>query len=76
MSMAFLSIPLVVFLVFVAPMWLWLHYRSQRQLAKGLNGDENEQMQALAVRVSALQSRIHSLECILDKESSDWRTRQ
>lgn len=35
MSMAFLSVPLVVFLLFVAPLWLWLHYRSKRQVGEG-----------------------------------------
>lgn len=75
MTMAFLSIPLVVFLVFVAPIWLWLHYRSNRHAVKGLNGQEGEQLQALAERVKKLQIRIHSLESILDEESSDWRAR-
>lgn len=76
MSMAFLSIPLVVFLVFVAPLWIWLHYRSKRQLAKGLTGQEYEQMQVLADKVNTMQTRIHSLEKILDEESSDWRHKQ
>ncbi|MDD1794838.1 envelope stress response membrane protein PspB [Enterovibrio makurazakiensis] len=76
MSMAFLSIPLVVFLVFVAPLWLWLHYRSKRQVGQGLSGDEFEQLQALADRAEALQDRIHSLERILDEEAPNWRHKQ
>lgn len=75
MSMAFLSIPLVVFFVFVAPMWLWLHYRSKRQVVTGLSEDDAQQMQALAERVKVLQTRIHALECILDEDGSDWRQR-
>ncbi|PKF50543.1 envelope stress response membrane protein PspB [Enterovibrio nigricans] len=76
MSMAFLSIPLVVFLVFVAPLWLWLHYRSKRQVGQGLSSDEFEQLQALADRAEVLQSRIESLERILDEEAPNWRHKQ
>lgn len=76
MSMAFLSVPLVVFLVFVAPLWLWLHYRSKKQVGQGLSGDEFEQLQTLAERAESLQERIHSLERILDVEAPNWRQRQ
>lgn len=76
MSMAFLSIPLVIFFIFVAPLWLWLHYRSKRQVGQGLSGDEFEQLQALANRAESLQDRIYSLERILDEEAPNWRHRQ
>lgn len=75
MSMAFLSVPLVVFLLFVAPLWLWLHYRSKRQVGQGLSGDDYEQLHALAERASSLQKRIDTLERILDAESPQWRQR-
>ncbi len=73
MSMAFLSVPLVVFLLFVAPLWLWLHYRSKRQVGEGLSGDDIQKLQELAERAEQLQRRVGSLERILDAEVPEWR---
>lgn len=75
MSMAFFSIPLMVFLVFVAPLWLWLHYRSKRQLAQGLNREDAEKFETLIRRSEILQSRVENLERILDAEAPNWRHR-
>lgn len=75
MSMAFFSIPLMVFLVFVAPLWLWLHYRSKRQLAQGLNREDAEKMETLSRKAETLQSRMENLERILDIEAPTWRQR-
>ncbi len=30
MSALFLAIPLTIFVLFVAPIWLWLHYSNKR----------------------------------------------
>lgn len=37
MSALFLAIPLTIFMLFVAPVWLWLHYsqRKQRDAVQG-----------------------------------------
>ncbi len=71
--MAFFSIPLMVFLVFVAPLWLWLHYRSKRQLAQELNREDAEKMEILSRKAEVLQSRMENLERILDIEAPTWR---
>ncbi len=73
MSMAFFSIPLMVFLVFVAPLWLWLHYRSKRQLAQELTREDAEKMEMLSRKAEVLQSRMENLERILDIEAPTWR---
>ena len=31
MSVLFLAIPLTIFVLFVAPIWLWLHYSNRQQ---------------------------------------------
>lgn len=31
MAFVFLGIPLTIFVLFVLPIWLWLHYNSQRE---------------------------------------------
>jgi len=73
MSMSFIMGPIIVFLVVVAPLWLILHYRSQRQASLGLSGEEHEQLQALAMRAEQMQERIITLERILDAEAPQWR---
>ncbi|MFT5881163.1 MAG: phage shock protein B [Moritella sp.] len=73
MSMSFIIGPIIVFLVVVAPLWLILHYRSQRQTSLGLSGEEHEQLQALVSRAEQMQERIVTLEQILDAEAPQWR---
>ncbi|MGO2508165.1 MAG: envelope stress response membrane protein PspB [Vibrio hibernica] len=71
--MAFLATPLVVFMIFVAPLWLILHYRSKRKVSNGLSGEELEQLKQLATRAEAMQARVKTLEKILDSEAPNWR---
>lgn len=73
MSSFFIAGPLIVFLIFVAPLWLFLHYRSKRQASRGLSNDELQRLQALSETADKLQGRISTLESILDEESPGWR---
>ena len=45
-----LMVPMVVFMVVVAPIWLVLHYRAKGRIGAGLADDEREQLQGLLVR--------------------------
>ncbi|MFA0066489.1 envelope stress response membrane protein PspB [Vibrio breoganii] len=76
MSTALITVPLSVFLIFVAPLWLILHYRSKRKLGQGLSGDEREQLQQLSSKAVQMKQRIETLEKILDAESPNWRSNQ
>jgi len=73
--MDFIQIPLTVFLVFVAPLWLILAYRSKRQTNQGLSKKDQANLETLINRTEQLQDRIISLELILDEESPKWRER-
>ncbi|QXO18527.1 envelope stress response membrane protein PspB [Vibrio ostreae] len=73
MATFFLAGPLVVFLIFVAPLWLLLHYRSKRKAANGLSQEDYEALQGLSDKAKGLQDRINTLERILDAESPNWR---
>ncbi len=66
-------VPAILFVVFVAPIWLVLHYRSNRQLGAGLNEQEMARLAALVSQADMLQQRIHTLERLLDVESPNWR---
>ena len=69
------GVTLVVFMVFVAPIWLILHYRSKKQLSQGLSETELKSLQNLAQKADNMADRIQTLESILDAESPTWRNR-
>jgi phage shock protein B len=71
--MSYIMLPLSAFFIFVAPLWLILHYRSQKQISKEFSDKDQEQLQALLDRTEQLQKRITSLEEILDSEAPKWR---
>ncbi len=63
----------VLFLIFVAPLWIILHYvtrwrADRRAAAAGARGDA-----ALAAKVERLEARIAVLERILDADAPGWR---
>lgn len=71
--MNYIAIPLSIFFIFVAPLWLFLYYRGKKQTVKGLSSIDQERLQALVKRTEELQQRVVSLEAILDKEAPQWR---
>ncbi|EGQ9806433.1 envelope stress response membrane protein PspB [Vibrio parahaemolyticus] len=71
---AFLLVgPVIVFLIFVAPLWLFLHYRSKRKTDSALSSQDLERLQVLSEKAETMQSRVDTLERILDAESPTWR---
>ncbi len=73
MSTFLIAGPLIVFLIFVAPLWLFLHYRSKKSSANGLSSEEMQELESLVKRTELMQDRISTLEKILDSESPNWR---
>lgn len=73
MSTFFIAVPLSVFLIFVAPLWVYLHYRSKKTTDTGISQDDAERLQQLAKRAENMNARIVTLEKILDSESPNWR---
>ena len=71
--LAVIIVPTALFLVFVAPMWLFLHYRSKRQVSQGLSEEEYDQLTELSEMADKMADRIKTLEAILDAETPDWR---
>ncbi|MEO9945509.1 MAG: envelope stress response membrane protein PspB [Paraglaciecola sp.] len=67
--------PIILFMIFVAPIWLILHYRSKKQISQGLSEDEYGNLQELADRAEKMADRIHTLESILDAEAPQWRNK-
>ncbi|WCE28533.1 envelope stress response membrane protein PspB [Vibrio sp. SCSIO 43137] len=73
MTAALITGPVIVFLIFVAPLWLFLHYRSKKKSEHGLSTEDYEKLQSLSAKAEQLQQRITTLEKILDSESPNWR---
>ncbi|MFT5674239.1 MAG: phage shock protein B [Paraglaciecola sp.] len=67
--------PIILFMIFVAPIWLILHYRSKKQMSQGISADEYASLQDLADRAEKMADRIHTLESILDAEAPQWRSK-
>ena len=74
MSALFLAIPLTIFVRFVLPIWLWLHY-STRSGRSELSQSEQQRLAQLADEAKRMRERIQALESILDAEHPNWRDR-
>ena len=63
----------ILFMVIVAPTWLFLHYGTAWRKTKSIsNADENllEELWHLSQKI---EERVETLEVILDKDNDEWR---
>lgn len=74
-TVAVILAPLIIFLIFVAPIWLILHYRNKKQVNQGLTAEDQIALQDLAGKAEVMADRIKTLEAILDSEAPEWRNR-
>lgn len=74
MSALFLAIPLTIFVLFVLPIWLWLHY-SNRSSRGELSQSDQQRLVELNNDAQRMRERIQTLEDILDAEHPNWRDR-
>jgi phage shock protein B len=70
---AIILVPSIVFMVIVAPLWVWLHYRSKRRAQVALTESEHDNLEALLLKSEAMMERIDTLESILDAQTPEWR---
>lgn len=69
-------VPVVVFLVIVAPIWIILHYKSLARAADGLNAGERAELQEMIQVANKMAARIETLEAILDVDTPGWREQE
>lgn len=67
------AIPLMLFMIFVAPIWIIMHYRSKRKMSEGLSEAELGELNALSIKAEKMADRIKTLEAILDHDAPNWR---
>ena len=64
---------LIVFLIFVAPIWIIAHYVTRWRTAKVLSAEDERMLAELWELAPKVESRINTLERILDAEVPEWR---
>ncbi|MCB1694437.1 MAG: envelope stress response membrane protein PspB [Pseudomonadales bacterium] len=69
-------VPVVVFLVVVAPIWIVFHYRTKANAVNGLTSRERAELNEMIEVANRMAARIETLEAILDVESPGWREKQ
>ena len=68
-----LFVPMVLFMVIVAPTWIVMHYRSMSQSSSQLSEGDRQALEEMLVAVDQMADRIESLESILDADHPNWR---
>jgi phage shock protein B len=66
--MDMLEVPLILFLVIVAPIWIIAHYTTRWRLAKSLSPEDEKQFAELWQTAERMEQRIDSIERILEAE--------
>ena len=62
-----------IFCIFVAPLWLIMHYTTRRRQAQGLTREDEKMLADLWQIANKMESRVQSLETILDTHTPGWR---
>jgi len=68
-------VPAILFMIFVAPVWVIMHYRSKGQKGAGISEAEHARIQELSKIADKMMERIETLESILDQETPEWRNK-
>jgi phage shock protein B len=66
--MSMLEVPLILFLVIVAPIWIIAHYVTRWRLAKTLSPEDEKQFAELWRMAERMEERIDSIERILESD--------
>jgi phage shock protein B len=62
------EVPLILFLVIVAPIWIIAHYTTRWRMAKSLSPEDEKQFAELWQIAERMEERMTNLERILDAE--------
>ena len=71
----FLFAPTILFILFIAPIWLIMHYRYKSKTIRGISEEEQSNVDEMLETIDKLTERVETLEEILDKEHGQWRSK-
>ncbi len=74
-GMELLEAPLIIFLAVVAPVWIIAHYVTRWRTAKTLSTEDEAMLSELWESAAKMESRVKTLEQILDAQAPGWRNR-
>lgn len=63
----------ILFMVIVAPLWIFLHYSTRWKSTKTISGEDESMLGELWESAERIEDRLNNIERILDVESPDWR---
>jgi len=63
----------VLFVVIILPLLIIFHYITKWKTTKGLSSEDERMLEDLWENAQRMESRINTLETILDRTSADWR---
>ena len=63
----------IIFVAFVLPLLILLHYITRWRESKGLSKEDEKMLEDLWESAQRMDSRINVLETILDDEVPEWR---
>ncbi|WP_374655649.1 envelope stress response membrane protein PspB [Dongia sp.] len=69
----FMSVPAILFMVIVAPLWLIFHYKTQWKSQKADSSADEKSVKEMWAVAQRLESRVANLEKLLDAEAPGWR---
>jgi phage shock protein B len=64
-----IEVPLILFVVVVAPIWIIAHYTTRWRMAKTLSPEDEKQFAELWQIAERMEERIDNVERILDAEA-------
>ena len=65
--------PSIIFLLFVAPIWIVTHYRYKSKMVKGISESETENIDQMLELIDKLTDRVETLEELLHNDHPDWQ---
>jgi phage shock protein B len=66
--LAMLEVPLIIFMVVVAPIWIIAHYMTRWRVAKTLTPEDEKQFAELWQTAERMEERLATIERILDDD--------
>ena len=62
-----------IFCIFVAPLWLIMHYTTKRRQSQCLTREDEKMLSDLWQIANRMEDRVKALETILDTQAPHWR---
>jgi phage shock protein B len=73
--LAMLSVPAMLFMIIVAPLWLIFHYVTVWKTQRNAGRADEGAIRTMSDTARRLENRVAALEKLLDAEAPGWRSK-